>query len=132
MNESAMSLLVALARTTLLLAAAAVVVRLVLALAVVVDFDDQVSTVTASFFDSLVFAPPVSGRGSVRDYFDEVSYGQLDIVTVNLPSSLGWVRAPSTYAHYTNGNYCWGAYPQNCRKLAEDVVDAVLTSVETA
>ncbi len=102
------------------------------ALAVVVDFSDKVGTVTASFFDSLVFAPPVSGRGSVRDYFDEVSYGQVDIVTVNLPSSLGWVRAPSSYAYYTNGNYCWGSYPQNCRKLAEDVVDAVNAVVDFA
>ena len=57
------------------------------ALAVLVDFSDKTHTVTASFFDSLVFAAPVPGRGSVRDYFAEVSYGQVDIVTVNAPSA---------------------------------------------
>jgi len=100
------------------------------ALAVVVDFSDNVSTVTASFFDSLIFAPPVSGLGSVRDYYAEVSYGQVDIVTVDLPSSLGWVRAPNNYSYYTNNQYCWGTYPNNCQKLAEDVVDAVNSVVD--
>ena len=100
------------------------------ALAVVIDFSDNVSTVTASFFDSLIFAPPVSGLGSVRDYYAEVSYGQVDIVTVNLPSSLGWVRAPNNYSYYTNNQYCMGTYPNNCQKLAEDVVDAVNSVVD--
>ena len=95
------------------------------ALAVVVDFSDKVKTVTATYFDTMIFAAPVVGRGSVYDYFDEVSYGQIDIVTVNLPSSMGWIRAPSTYATYVNGNYCGGSYPNNCQKLAEDIVDAV-------
>ncbi len=96
------------------------------ALAVLVDFSDKVSTVDASYFDSLLFAAPVAGRGSVRDYFDEVSYSQIDIVTLNLPSTLGWFRASSTYAYYVNGsNYCLGAYPQNCQALAEEVVDAL-------
>ena len=95
------------------------------ALAVVVDFNDNVHTVTASFFDTLIFALPVAGRGSVRDYYSEVSYGQVDIVTVNLPSSLGWQRAPSLYSYYVNNNYCWGSYPQNCQRLAEDIVDAI-------
>jgi immune inhibitor A len=96
------------------------------ALAVVVDFSDKVHTVTASFFDSLIFAAPAAGRGSVRDYYNEVSYGQVDIYTVNLPSSLGWVRAPLTYSYYVNNNYGTDSpYPHNCRKLAEDIVDAV-------
>ena len=95
------------------------------ALAVAVDFSDKVKTVTASYFDTLVFAAPVAGRGSVRDYLSEDSYGQIGIGTVKPPSSLGWIRAPSTYPTYVHGYYCWGAYPNNCQKLAEDIVDAV-------
>jgi len=96
------------------------------ALAVVIDFSDNVKTVQASFFDSLIFAPPVGGRGSVRDYFREVSYSTVDVVTLNLPSSLGWKRAPQTYGYYVNNNYCIdGIYPNNCQKLAEDIVDAI-------
>jgi immune inhibitor A len=96
------------------------------ALAVVVDFSDNVKTVTATYFDTLIFAAPVAGRGSVRDYYSEVSYGAVDIVTVNLPSSMGWKRAPQTYGYYVDNNYCTdGVYPHNCQKLAEDIVDAV-------
>jgi immune inhibitor A len=94
-------------------------------LAIVVDFSDKEHTVTATFFDSFMFALPVPGRGSVRDYWSEVSYGQVDIVTVDLPSAIDWVRAPSSYNYYTNGQYCIGSYPNNCQKLAEEVVDAV-------
>jgi M6 family metalloprotease-like protein len=103
------------------------------ALAVLVDFSDKVHTVTASFFDTLLFASPVTGRGSVRDYFHEISYGAIDIVTVTLPSSVGWVRAPQTLEYYTNSGFCIeGAYPRNCQKLAEDVVDAVNGVVDFA
>jgi immune inhibitor A len=97
------------------------------ALAVVVDFSDKVHTVTASYFDSLIFAaslPLGSGLGSVRDYYDKVSYSQVDIITVNLPSSLGWQRAPQTYAYYVDGAYGLDhPYPHNAQKLAEDIVD---------
>lgn len=100
------------------------------ALAVVVDFNDKVRTVQASYFDTLIFAAPVIGRGSVKDFFDEVSYSQVDIVTLNLPSNLGWVRAPSSYSNYVNGGYCINtSYPQNCQKLAEDIVAAIDSSV---
>jgi M6 family metalloprotease-like protein len=100
------------------------------ALAVVVDFSDNVHTVTATYFDTLIFAAPVvTGLGSVRDFYNKVSYGQVDIVTVNLPSSLGWVRAPQTYTYYVNGAYGTDSpYPHNSQKLAEDVVDALHTA----
>ena len=70
------------------------------ALAVLVDFSDKVHTVQASYFGSLIFAAPVAGRGSVRDYYNEVTYGQVDIVTLNMPADqpnaaageLGWQR----------------------------------------
>ena len=58
-------------------------------LAVLVDFSDKVHTTNATFYDSLIFEAPKSGRGTVRDYYNEVTYGQVDIVSVNLPSSLG-------------------------------------------
>ena len=95
------------------------------ALAVLVDFSDNTSSVQAEFFDKPDLCPARCGRGSVRDYFSEVSYGQVDIVTLHLPSALGWQRAPQTYSDYVNDSYCIdGVYPNNCQKLAEDVVDA--------
>jgi immune inhibitor A len=97
------------------------------ALALLVDFSDNTSQVTASYFDTLIFS---SGSNSVRDYYYEVSYGSLTIITVNLPSSVGWSRAPQTYSYYTNGAYGLGSYPRNAQKLVEDVVDAVDSVVD--
>ncbi len=93
-------------------------------LAVLVDFSDYSATVTGSLtaIDNLIFSPAVVGRGSVRDFFNDASYGQVDVVTVNLPSTTGWRRSPQTYAYYVNGQYGWGAYPRNAGRMVEDLV----------
>jgi M6 family metalloprotease-like protein len=99
-------------------------------LVVLVDFSDKVKTAPTTFFDDLIFAAPGSGKVSVRDYYNKVSYGQVDIVTVNLPSALGWNRAPQNYSYYVNNAYGLGTYPNNCQKMAEDVVDAIASVVD--
>lgn len=92
------------------------------ALALLVEFTDQPHRVGAEFFDSLIFGD--NGQ-TVRDYYDEVSYGQIDIVSVDLPSTVGWRTAPQTYEYYVNSSNGTGAYPRNTQKLVEDLVDAV-------
>jgi immune inhibitor A len=92
------------------------------ALVLLVNFSDNPSSVNASFFDTLIF---VNQQGCVRHYYKEVSYGALDIVTVNLPSTTGWHAAPQTYGYYVNHNYGLGSYPHNSQKLVEDLVDLV-------
>ncbi len=99
------------------------------ALAILVDFTDHLSSVPASFFDSLIFG---SVGNTVADYYDEVSYGQIDMVTVNLPSSLGWRTAPQTYDYYVNGRNGTGGYPRNTQKLVEELVDQVDPLVDFA
>jgi M6 family metalloprotease-like protein len=91
-------------------------------LAILVQFTDLPSQVGASFFDTLLFGP---ASQTVRGYYREVSYNQLDIVTVNLPSSLGWRTAPQSYDYYVNGQNCLGNYPYNCQRLTEDLVAMV-------
>lgn len=91
-------------------------------LAICVDFSDHVAQTNASYFDSLLFG---TATGTVHSYYSEISYTQLDMITVNLPSALGWQRAPQTYAYYVNSNYGMGAYPQNAQKLVEFAADAV-------
>ncbi len=95
------------------------------ALVLLVEFSDNPASVNASFFDTLVFADQ---QGCVRHYYQEVSYDTLDIVTVNLPSTVGWNNALETYAYYVDGNYGLGGYPNNCQRLVEDLV-AVVDSV---
>jgi immune inhibitor A len=97
------------------------------ALAILVTFSDKPAQVTASYFDSLLF---VQKPGSMRDYYKAVSYGSLDIITVNMPSSLGWYNAPRAYSYYVNGNYGMGAYPKNSQKLVEDVVAIADSAVD--
>ncbi len=90
------------------------------AIAILVDFVDNTSSVSAGFFDTLLYG---TGAGTLRDYWEEATYGNLTVVTLDLPSSLGWMRAPQTYAYYVNGAYgIYGDYPRNAQRLAEDAV----------
>jgi immune inhibitor A len=91
-------------------------------LVLLVEFSDNLSVVNPSFFDTLVFENLV---GCVRHFYQEVSYGALDIITVDLPSATGWQTAPQTYAYYVNAQNGLGSYPQNCQKLVEDLADLV-------
>jgi immune inhibitor A len=96
-------------------------------LAICVEFSDHPSSVPAIEFDTLVFDQDSS---SVRRYYQEVSYGTVNIAAVDLPSALGWQTAPETYDYYVNGNYAFGSYPHNSQKLVEDLVDMVDSLVD--
>jgi immune inhibitor A len=88
------------------------------ALAVLIEFSDNAASVPAEDFDTLIFEDRM---GTVRNYYKVVSYNNLDIVTLNLPSSIGWTTAPQTYAYYVNGERGMGTYPNNTQKLCEDI-----------
>jgi immune inhibitor A len=96
-------------------------------LALLVDFPDNTSSTQSRFFDSLVFSTEGT---SVHSYFDEISYGQIDLVTVNLPSTVGWNRLSTDYAYYVNGQRGIGDYPRNSQKLVEDLVKLVDPAVD--
>lgn len=103
-------------------------------LAILVQFSDKPSTVAGTFFDSMLFS---TSGSTVKSYYNEISFGQVDLVTVNLPSALGWQSAPQTYSYYVNdlnaGNNPdngLGDYPRNSQKLVEDLVDLVDPSVD--
>lgn len=89
------------------------------AIAILLDFSDNVASVQPSFFDTLLYEDQ---KGTLRDYWSEVTYGNLAIVTLDMPSALGWMRAPQTYAYYVDGQRGFGDYPQNAQKMAEDAV----------
>ncbi|RPJ32704.1 MAG: M6 family metalloprotease domain-containing protein, partial [Planctomycetaceae bacterium] len=89
------------------------------ALAILMEFTDNLAQVGATNFDTLLFG---NAFGTLPNYYSATSYNALHIVTVNLPSAVGWCTAPQTYAYYVNGQYGWGPYPQNAQKLAEDAV----------
>ncbi|RKX23883.1 MAG: hypothetical protein DRP45_09440 [Candidatus Zixiibacteriota bacterium] len=97
-------------------------------LVLLVDFSDKPASVSSQFFDTLMFG---SSSGSVRHYYDEVSYSQIDLVTVHAPSSVGWTRAPHTYTYYVDNQYgLYGTYPQNSQGLVSDLINAVDSQVD--
>lgn len=98
-------------------------------LAILVEFSDNAHqpSIPLTQFDTLLFS---ATGATLRTYYREVSYLQLDIVTLNLPSALGWRTAPQLYSYYVAGQYCFGNYPRNCQKLAEDAVGLVDSVVD--
>jgi immune inhibitor A len=92
------------------------------ALVIFVKFSDKPAQVQTSSFDNLLFG---SSYGSLRDFYKKVSYGNLDIVTVNLPSTMNWVTASQPYSYYVNNQNGFGNYPQNAQKLVEEAVQLV-------
>ena len=86
-----------------------------------VDFDDNVHSHDTSEFSALLFSEGFAyPTGSMRDYYLENSYGQLDLVG----GVTGWYRMPELYSYYVYGMNGTGPYPHNTQKLAEDALDA--------
>lgn len=91
-------------------------------LVILVDFKDRENkTPPEEVYDKL-FSKNKIPTGSVRDYFHEVSWGNLEI-TGNV---LGWNRASKKYSHYVDSHYMnqnslkWTM--KKARKLAEEAM----------
>ncbi len=95
------------------------------ALVLLVDFSDRAGTQPQAHFDSMLFSVGSYATGSMRDFYREASYTQLDVVGLVSGSggpTAGWYRAPQPKTYYTNGNYGFGAYPKNAQKLVEEAI----------
>jgi immune inhibitor A len=94
-----------------------------------------------SYFDDMLFSskydPPeykaagLSGyptNRTLKNYYTEVSYGQVNIVTYDMPSTQGWLDVGHPVEYYATGDgvhdYGFGEYPHNALGLVEDVVKA--------
>ena len=96
------------------------------AIVLLVDFSDKVATQSKPHFNQLLFSTGTLATGSMRDFYKEASYGQLDVtgaVEGQGGPTAGWFRAPRAKSYYTNGDFGFGAYPKNAQKLAEDAID---------
>ena len=49
----------------------------------------------------------------------------MDVVTLNLPSTMGWTQTGHPYADYADGNNGFNAYPHNAPGMVIDAVKAV-------
>ena len=97
------------------------------ALVLLVDFSDNKGQTSPDQYRHLLFSLGVYPTGSMRDYYQEVSYRKFDLVgevngtTGNPPD---WFRMPQAYTFYVAGQSGLGSYPNNAQKLAEDAVIA--------
>lgn len=97
------------------------------ALALLIQFSDQAGKTNPGYYDTLLFG--VTGK-TLHSYYKEISYGQMDIVTVNLPSGSGWMNASELYGYYVDGQNGFGIYPKNAQKLVEEAVSAADSIVD--
>ncbi|KAA2240900.1 M6 family metalloprotease domain-containing protein [Chitinophaga agrisoli] len=96
------------------------------AIVLLVDFSDRAAATGQAHYNSLLFSQGSYATGSMRDFYKEASYGQLDVtgaVSGSGGPTAGWFRAPSPKSYYTDGNFGFNAYPKNAQKLAEDAID---------
>ncbi len=85
------------------------------------QFADQPAFTAPTFYDNMIFT---NTPGTLYDYFQEVSYGEFQLVTTDFPSMTGWMNMPMLYSWYVAGQNGLGPYPQNCQKMVEDAVMA--------
>jgi len=105
-------------------------------------FPNSDTLYTKAHFDSMLFSlgtykdpnSASSYTGSMRDYYQENSYGQFDVggvITV-------WYTAPDTFNFYcntdgipgTDDDYGFGSYPNNVQRLVEDAIAAADPDVD--
>jgi M6 family metalloprotease-like protein len=87
-------------------------------LVLLVNFADTAPTFRASDFQQLLFA---NAPGSMRDYFQQASYGQLSMTG----DVFGWISVSGTHDYYGNSRAGKGAtfYPRNLFAMAEEAID---------
>ncbi len=105
------------------------------ALVLLVDFSDGTATRPQAHYSEMLFSVGSHSTGSMRDYYREASYDQLDVIGEVAGTggpTAGWFRAPETKAYYTNADYGFGSYPQNAQRLVEHAVDLAAPHVNFA
>jgi M6 family metalloprotease-like protein len=66
--------------------------------------------------------PQLAPTGSVKDYYQEVSYGKLSLES----TVVVWVTLPNPEAYYANGTFGTSAtYPRNAQGMVKDALDLV-------
>jgi immune inhibitor A len=65
---------------------------------------------------------------TLRNYYEEATYGAVDIVTLDLPSTTGWLQAPESYGYYCRADGIhdngFGPYPENAQGLVVEAIKA--------
>ena len=87
------------------------------AIVLLVDFSDNPHTYNPQDFQRLLFS---KGEMSLRDYYEEVSYGRFTIDG----DVEGWFRLPYPYSYYVGDTFGIGSYPRNAQGMVVDAIKA--------
>jgi immune inhibitor A len=97
------------------------------------------------YFDDMLFGTiydppeyaPYAGHPTdrtLRNYYQQVSYGAVDVVTLNMPSALGWKSAGQPYDYYCKADGIhdngFGPYPRNAQGMVVDAIKAADAAVD--
>jgi len=108
------------------------------ALVLLVDFSDEGGQTQRDYFHAMMFGtnPTEAPRGSFRDYFEEISYGDFNADGAVNNATIAWIRLPQTSTYYAGACHglpadprgstppCTATYPQNAQKMVEDALTA--------
>jgi M6 family metalloprotease-like protein len=99
----------------------------------------------ATYFDPMLFGDtydPSDYAGipghptdrTLKNYYSQVSYGAVDVVTLNLPSTMGWTQVSHPHEYYCRPDgthdYGWGPYPENVQGMIVEALHAVDAQVD--
>jgi M6 family metalloprotease-like protein len=107
-------------------------------LVLMVDFPDKPGLIARDSLYWILFGhnPSQAPKGSLRDFYKEVSYGKFDLDGNVNDTTIAWVRLPQNSTYYAGGCYgqtsdptnslppCSAVYPKNAQKMVEDAVAA--------
>lgn len=95
-------------------------------LALLVDFPDQMGRRAPDDLHALLFSKGERSDRSMRDFYAETSYGQLDIDG----EVAGWFHLPQPYSEYVGTKSGMGDYPRNSQRMVEDALSIASESVD--
>lgn len=90
---------------------------------ILINYPDRETTVTPGEFDRLLFGDDptlASGPGSMQDYFEEASHGQLT-VTAGEAGVTGWVTADHPHDYYGDTGDARGLVREAVRKTDDEI-----------
>ncbi len=96
---------------------------------ILVDFEDNEADQDShpiEHYQDMLFSRDEYRTGSVRDWYLENSYGEVEITG----EVYGWYRMPRDYAYYVQGVQGFGRYPRNAQGLARDALNAADDDVD--
>lgn len=90
------------------------------------------------YFDDMLFGrvydppeyapyPGYPTNRTLKNYYKEVSYNQVNVVTLNMPSKLGWLHSTQSYDYYCTADGVhdngFGPYPQNAQGMVVEAIE---------